>query len=64
MILSVKNLGKSLHTSVFGDLSHIILTSCLLLLGPEKWYFLLIFSTIYADVGGLVGPKKTKNMLT
>ena len=64
------------------NLSHIIITSCLLKLplppvertidilrqqrggwlGSEKWYFLLIFSTIYADVGGLVGPIKTKYM--
>ena len=29
--------------------------------GVRKWQFLLIYSTIYADVGG---PKKAKNMLT
>ena len=32
--------------------------------GSEKLQFVLIFNTIYADVGGWVGPKKTKNMLT
>ena len=28
--------------------------------GIRKWQFLLIYSTIYADVGGLVGLKKPK----
>jgi hypothetical protein len=32
--------------------------------GVRKWQFLLIYSTIYADVGGWVGLKKPKNMLT
>jgi hypothetical protein len=33
--------------------------------GVRKWQFLLIYSTIYADVGGWVGrPKKAKNMAT
>ena len=29
--------------------------------GAKKWQFLLIYSTIYADVGGWVGLKNTKN---
>ena len=28
--------------------------------GVRKWHFLLIYSTIYADVGGWVGLKKPK----
>jgi hypothetical protein len=32
--------------------------------GVKKWQFLLIYSTIYADVGGVGGPKKAKNLLT
>ena len=28
--------------------------------GVRKWQFLLIYSTIYADVGGWVGLKKPK----
>ena len=28
--------------------------------GVRKWHFLLIYSTIYADLGGWVGLKKTK----
>ena len=31
--------------------------------GSEKWQFLLMFSTIYADVGW-VGQKKSRNVLT
>ena len=29
----------------------------------EKGHFLLIFSTIYANVGGRIGPEKAKNLL-
>ena len=32
--------------------------------GVRKWPFLLIYSTIYADVGGWFVHKKVKNMLT
>jgi hypothetical protein len=32
-------------------------------MGSEKWQFLLMVSTIYADVGGM-DQKNTKNVLT
>ena len=65
-IRTLESFGKFLLIVNYlsGFLLKILITSAKRWVGSEKWQFLLIFSTIYADVGGWVGPEKAKNILT
>ena len=51
------------NAKVLGDHSS-IMSAKRWVCGVRKWQFLLIYSSIYADVAGWVGLKKAKNMKT